>query len=95
MSYHYTDHQSYSQLLSSVDGVCEYVEVTDHTELYVLLHGAANWIAWALIGFGQIATSRYCKHRWSWNLLAHAILGFISMGLTIAAGIGAMKIAKW
>ena len=95
LDYHGSNREAYEQLLSSVDGVCEYVEVTDHTDTYILLHGAANWIAWALIGFGQIATNRYFKHRWTWNKLAHAILGLISTGLTISAGIGAMKIAKW
>lgn len=48
------------------------------------------WTAWVVISLNQIYTNRYFAVKWRWNKIVHAILGAISMVLTIIGGLLAL-----
>lgn len=40
-------------------------------------HGLLMWISWSLLGLIQLSSTRYLKHKYSWNKTLHAISGFL------------------
>lgn len=53
------------------------------------------WAAWGLLGFLQIASSRYLKVYWKCSMLLHRISGVFIVVMTIALSIVAFKAASW
>ena len=92
MSFH---DNNYKQFISTIEstGTCSGEAVNHNLQYY--LHGIMMWTTWALIGLLQICTNRYWKTNWRWNRILHAILGVVSMGLTIAAAMIALSVGGW
>ena len=50
--------------------------------LLYILHGFLLWFAWGILGFLQIASSRYLKSYWKFTMWIHRISGSLVILIT-------------
>ena len=94
LSFHNGNILQFTQMFDSTGLTCTVVEAANHNLQYYI-HGIFMWMTWALIGLLQICTNRYWRHKWRWNKIVHAVLGFFAAALIITAGFIAIKIGGW
>jgi hypothetical protein len=68
----------------------EYGMEHDKVDFYTY-HGWFLWGAWGMMGLLQIASSRYLKVFWQYNIWIHMISGSLILGLTIFFGIEGIR----
>lgn len=51
------------------------------------IHGWFLWGAWGILGFLQLASSRYLKIFYEWNMIFHIVEGSLILLLTLFFGI--------
>ena len=68
---------------------------TPKSKSIAIAHGYLLWVAWGVLGYVQIASSRYLKVFWRSYMWIHRITGFIILIITIVLSIFGIKICTW
>lgn len=53
---------------------------------FFLIHGVVLWLVWSVVALIQIASNRYYKHYWRFNMWMHRIFGVIILYSTVFYG---------
>lgn len=57
---------------------------------FFTIHGWQMWAAWSVISILQIASARYLKHKWHFNMWLHRLGAFFILAATLLYGVYAI-----
>lgn len=63
--------------------------------LTYVVHGLGMWFAWGLLGFLQLASTRYFRHKWRVAMWVHRISGALAVLITLSMGLIAFNAGNW
>jgi hypothetical protein len=73
------------------DGTITFIQ----SNILYIVHGYVLWFAWGILGFMQIASSRYLKVYWKCAMWLHRISGVLIVLMTLALSLVAFKVTDW